>query len=163
VSDADAGRIVRRAALLAPALFLAHVIEEAPEFVAWFNSLVARGITQSAFVAVNAVAAVVTVVLVAAVANAPERGPATVLLAWLALLMGANGLFHLVATVVHARYSPGVVTGTLLYLPYFAWYFALVVRRLRVPLGVAVAASAAGALPMLVHGYLIAFAGSRLF
>jgi len=38
---------------------------------------------------------------------------------WLvvAAIAGANGLFHLVATVRARKYSPGVVTGVLLYIP----------------------------------------------
>jgi Protein of unknown function with HXXEE motif len=157
------GRLVARVALLAPVVFAIHVLEEAPGFVPWFNSLVKPPITQGAFVSVNLGAAVITLLLVAVVAGAPQPLPATVLLAWLALLMGANGLFHIVATAVHGRYSPGVVTAAGLYLPYFVWYFSLVVRRLRVPIPAAAVASIVGALPMLVHGYLIVFRGSRLF
>ena len=34
-----------------------------------------------------------------------------------ALIAGANGIFHLAATVRWRQYSPGVVTGTLFYIP----------------------------------------------
>jgi hypothetical protein len=150
-------------ALLAPVLFAAHVLEEAPSFVAWFNSLVSPGISQPLFLTVNVVAGGITVVLTLAVLASPEPAPATLLLAWLALLMGANGIFHLVGTLVHGRYSPGVVTGVFLYLPYFGCYFWLVVRRLRVSIPAAATASLLGAIPMLVHGCLIVFKGGRLF
>src|SRR5262249_33696424 len=51
---------LRRLAFSLPVIFLLHVAEEAPRFVAWFNSLVARGITQPLFLTVNTVAFVIT-------------------------------------------------------------------------------------------------------
>jgi len=100
---------------------------------------------------------------VAALAVSEERAAILLAVAWLALLMLANGVFHLVATLVHGRYSPGLVTGLALYLPYSAWLLAAVLRRrVASPLTVAIVALA-GALPMAAHGYLIVFEGSRLF
>jgi hypothetical protein len=55
------------------------------------------------------------------------------------------------------------VTSAVLYLPYFAVLFSVVVRRLRLPWGAAVLATVVGAVPMAVHGCLIVFRGSRLF
>jgi hypothetical protein len=45
---------------------------------------------------------------------------------WLivASIAAANGVFHILATIRSREYSPGVVTGTLLYLPLAVWgYF----------------------------------------
>ena len=36
-------------------------------------------------------------------------------------------------------------------------------KRFRVPMSVALGATVLGALPMVIHGYLIVFRGSRLF
>lgn len=140
-----------------------HVIEEAPAFVPWLNSLVEPDISEPRFLMVNGVAFFITVLLSGALAATRERAIAVADLAWLGFLFFANALFHLTATVVHHRYSPGAATAACLYLPYFALLFAVVLRRLRVSWGVALLATVLGALPMAAHGYLIVFRGSRLF
>ena len=77
--------------------------------------------------------------------------------------MLANGLFHIVGTVALGRYCPGVVTATLLYLPFSVLFLRAIVRELGVQsLAVGFVAVLAGA-PMYIHGYLIVFRGSRLF
>ena len=42
---------------------------------------------------------------------------------WLILsaLLAANAIFHIIGVIRLHRYSPGVVTGTVLYLPLFFW------------------------------------------
>jgi hypothetical protein len=82
---------------------------------------------------------------------------------WLGFLIFANAVLHLGGTAVHARYSPGVVTATLLYLPYFGWFTSLVHRRCGIALRTLLATTVVAALPMFVHGYLIVFRGARLF
>jgi len=156
-------RFIGYLALLAPVVFVIHVVEEAPKFVSWFNRLVEPDISEPLFLSVNATAFVITVVLAAVVATTREPVAAVIDLAWLSFLMLANGLFHLIATVAHHSYCPGVVTGMILYLPYFAVLFSVVLTRFRVPVGVALIATVLGALPMAAHGYLIVFRGSRLF
>ncbi|HWM91230.1 MAG TPA: HXXEE domain-containing protein [Thermoanaerobaculia bacterium] len=161
--DAGEPRLLAGLALLAPVVFVIHVIEEGPRFVPWFNSLVEPDISEPLFLTVNGVAFLITVALASALAATREPAIAVVDLAWLGFLMFANGLFHLTATVVHHRYSPGSITAACLYLPYFALLFTVVLRRLRVSWGVALLATVLGALPMAAHGYLIVFRGSRLF
>ncbi|HVR95373.1 MAG TPA: HXXEE domain-containing protein [Thermoanaerobaculia bacterium] len=156
-------RLVAGLALLAPVVFVVHVLEEAPTFVSWFNSLVEPDISEPLFLTVNGVAFVITVVLGGALAATREPAVAVADLAWLGFLMFANAVFHLTATMVHHRYSPGTITAACLYLPYFALLFAVTLKRLRVSWGVALAATLLGALPMAAHGYLIVFRGSRLF
>ena len=156
-------RGISRAALLAPVIFAAHVAEEAPGFVQWFNSLARAGITPSLFFSVNAVGFTITIIVAGMLAATRERGAATLMLAWLGGIMFANAIFHLVATVVHAKYCPGVITASILYLPYFAWFFSVAVRRLHVPPLIAIGAALLGAVPMAAHGYLIVFRGERLF
>jgi Protein of unknown function with HXXEE motif len=156
-------RLLAGLALLAPVVFVIHVLEEAPAFVPWFNSLVEPDISEPLFLTVNGVAFFITVALSGALAATRERAVAVANLAWLGFLFFANALFHLTATVVHHRYSPGAITAACLYLPYFGLLFAAVLKRYRVSWGVALLATVLGALPMAAHGYLIVFRGSRLF
>jgi hypothetical protein len=156
-------RFVAGLALLAPVIFVVHVLEEAPTFVPWFNSLVEPDISEPLFLTVNGVAFLITLVLSGALAATREPAVAVADLAWLGFLMLANAVFHLTATAVHHRYSPGAFTAACLYLPYFALLFAVSLRRLRVSWSIALAATLLGALPMAAHGYLIVFRGSRLF
>ncbi len=153
------GRLV----LVAPVVFILHVSEEAPGFVAWFNSLVPRGITQSLFLAVNAFALAITVLIALLVASSPGRASGALLAAWVGFLMLGNGVFHLVGTVAHGRYCPGVVTGTVLYIPFGSLLLRQIVRERGLRPSVALGAAALGAVPMLVHGYLMVFRSSRLF
>jgi hypothetical protein len=154
---------LRFIALALPAVFVLHVVEEAPSFVAWFNDLVTPPITERMFLSVNATAFAIT--LAVALAVAASREPAAGLLgaAWVGFLMLANGLFHVVATVAHHRYCPGVVTGTLLYLPLSILFLRAASRELHIPGLVVAAVALAGGVPMYAHGYLIVFRGSRLF
>ena len=154
---------LRKLVLIAPFVFILHVFEEAPGFVVWFNSLVPRGISQNLFFTVNAVALTVTVVIALLVAASPDPASGLVLAAWVGFLMLANGVFHLVGTIAHARYCPGVVTGTLLYLPYGVLLLRKIVRDLELNPGVVLGTAALGGVPMLVHGYLVVFRASRLF
>jgi hypothetical protein len=154
---------LRKLVLVAPVVFILHVLEEAPGFVAWFNGLVPRGISQSLFLTVNAVALTITVLIAILVAASPEPTSGLLLAAWVGFLMLANGLLHLVGTIAHSRYSPGVVTGTLLYLPYGLLLLRKIVRDLQLRPLVVLGTAALGAIPMLIHGYLIVFRGSRLF
>lgn len=156
-------RLISVLALLAPVVFVIHVIEEAPTFVPWFNSIVEPDISQATFLTVNGVGFLITVALSGALAATRSPAIAVVDLAWLGFLFFANALLHLTATVVLDRYSPGAITAACLYLPYFALLFAAAVRRLRVGWSVALLAAVLGALPMAAHAYLIVFRGSRLF
>jgi hypothetical protein len=152
-----------RGLLVAPLVFVAHVLEESRGFVPWFNAHVTPGITPDLFWAVNAAALLVTV-LVATVYWATGTGAAMVLVvAWLSFLMLTNAVFHITGAVVDRGYVPGLATAILLYLPYTGWVAAQVVRDRRVAPGLLAAAAAVGAIPMAVHGYRILFLGTRLF
>jgi hypothetical protein len=154
---------LRKLVLVAPIIFIFHVVEEAPGFVAWFNSLVPRGITQNTFLTVNAAAFAITIFVVLFVQVSPDPASSIVLAAWVGFLMLGNGMLHIVGTIAHARYCPGVITGTFLYLPYGVLLLRRTVRDLQVPSTAVFGAAALGAVPMLVHGYLIVFRASRLF
>jgi hypothetical protein len=146
-----------------PCAFALHVSEEAPTFVEWFNSLVARHITQQLFLLVNAVAFGITCCVAFLLVAARDKVSGLIGVAWVGFLMLANGLFHLVGTVVHWRYSPGVVTGTLVYLPLSVLFIRAVVIECRVSPAAALLVALVGGIPMYVHGFLIVFRGNRLF
>ncbi len=152
-----------RLILLAPVIFVLHVIEEAPGFVAWFNAHVDRGITPELFMSVNIAGGVITLLVVGMVWATPSSPSLLIEVAWLSLLMFANGIFHIVATVVDRAYCPGVITSAVLYLPYFGWVVTKILRDRLLTWPSVLLATIFGALPMLVHGYRIVFLRSRLF
>lgn len=152
-----------RIVLLAPVLFLLHVAEEAPGFVTWFNGLVAEGITTELFAWVNAGGFVITLLFAVVLASSREKAGALLTIAWLGFLMLGNAILHITATVVHGRYTPGVLTSVVLYLPFFFWFFRLSLENFRMKPATAALAVLTGAAPMLIHGYLIVFEGRRLF
>jgi hypothetical protein len=154
---------VSRALLIAPLVFAGHVLEEAPRFVEWFNSHVERGITAELFWNVNLSAGIITVMIAGAVWLWPSQGSVLVAVAWLSFLMLANAIFHLVATLADGAYAPGVVTALLLYLPYFIWVIARIMRSRQIRWELILGMVVVGASPMLVHGYRIVFMRSRLF
>jgi hypothetical protein len=149
-------------AVLAPVIFVIHVAEERSGFVAWFNQHVARGITPDLFWTVNLAGLAITVALTAVLWMSPTRGSALAMLGWLSLLFAANGIFHVAAAVLDGRYAPGAISAALLYLPFYIVYARATVRLTNAPASAAVVA-VLGATPMLLHGYLILFRGSRLF
>lgn len=154
---------LRSLAIALPVVFALHVLEEAPGFVAWFNRQVDPDITLRSFISVNATGLVITLIVAGVIAPARDWASAVVATGWVGFLMLANGLFHLVATLAHGGYTPGVVTGTLLYLPLSLLFIFAIARECRMPLPIVAAAALLGGVPMYVHGWLIVFRGGRLF
>jgi hypothetical protein len=154
---------VSRALLLAPFVFVIHFLEESPGFVEWFNAHVARGITPALFWEVNITALVITLAAVAFEWLSRSGFSLMAALVWLGFLMMANAVFHVAGSLVDGRYVPGLATAVVLYIPYYVWLCVAAVRSGRVRAAGLAAGATAGALPMLAHGYLILFRGSRLF
>jgi hypothetical protein len=152
-----------RLLLLAPVIFVCHFLEESPGFVQWFNEHVARGITSGLFWRVNLSALVITLIVVGINWFSRSAFSLTLAIVWLSFLMLANAIFHIVGGLVDRRYVPGLATAILLYLPYYGWFFIRVVKSQRVEMIVLIVGAVLGSLPMLIHGYLIIFRGSRLF
>lgn len=153
---------LRALAALAPVIFVAHVAEEAPGFVAWINSHVTPDVSPSTFWQINTTAFVITVV-VSAVAWLDGSGVSGVAMAgWISFLMGANAFVHIGGAMVDRGYVPGLVSAVLLYLPFCALVFWRV-KRNGSSTGVLLVSAVVGAFPMLVHGYRILFLGARLF
>ena len=154
---------ISRAVLLAPFVFVCHFLEESPTFVEWFNAHVARGITSGLFWRVNISALIITLIVVGIEWLSRSAFSLTLMIAWLGFLMLANAIIHIAGGLVDWQYVPGLVTAIILYIPYFLWLFVKALKSERVnPAGLFVAA-VLGSIPMLVHGYLIVFRGSRLF
>lgn len=108
--------------LLAPVLFWAHIMEEAPGFMRWYNSVVTPPGSESGFIAANVQPLVITTVLAVAAAWIRRKEPAFLLLVWLSYFMFANTIFHVTATLALRRYCPGLITALALYLPFYLWY-----------------------------------------
>lgn len=154
---------LRRGLLLAPLVFVAHFLEESPGFVAWFNAHVTRGITTDLFWTVNATGLVITVLLTLACWTSESPAALVLMVGWLSFLMLTNAVFHVTGAILDRGYVPGLVTASLLYLPYCGWVATQLVRHRPVAPGILAAAAVLGAIPMAVHGYRILFLGTRLF
>ena len=155
-------RQLRRLVALAPVIFAAHVAEEAPGFVEWFNSHVSPGISSQSFWQVNLTALVITVIVSAVVWLGTSNASSVVAVAWLSFLMGANALLHVAGAIVDRGYVPGLATAVLAYVP----YYAVVLRRAKrsgLGAGTLLVTAVVSAIPMLIHGYRILFLGTRLF
>ena len=154
---------VSRVALLAPIMFVCHFLEESPTFVEWFNAHVARGITSGLFWRVNISGLVITLIVVGIEWLSRSSFSLTLLIAWLGFLMLANAIVHIAGGLVDRQYVPGLVTAVLLYIPYYLWLFVKALKSERVNPAALGLAAVLGSIPMLAHGYLIIFQGSRLF
>jgi hypothetical protein len=88
-------------------------------------------------------ALLVAMTIVTGIAGNTPRG--TALWLTLAALLGINGVWHLQATVRGRRYSPGVVTGILLYVPMAVGGFTRMLSTGRATAGTALTSAATGA------------------
>lgn len=112
-----------RAVLLLPVAVLAHVVEEwFGGFPAWTATVFGSELSPERFLVINAVG----LLLVTAGAVAAVRSREA---AWLGVTLAAlftlNALLHLGLSAAYGSYSPGTVTGVVLYLP----LGAVVLRR----------------------------------
>ncbi len=154
---------VSRVLLLAPFIFVCHFLEELPTFVEWFNSRVAQGISSGLFWRVNISALVITLIVVGIEWLSRSAFSLTLVMAWLGFLMLANAIVHVAGGLVDKQYVPGLVTAVLLYIPYYSWLFVKAMKSERAHPAILFVAAMLGSIPMLIHGYLIVFRGSRLF
>ena len=148
--------------LLAPLIYAAHIFEETPGYMRWVNSIVDHPFPdQGHFFAGNLPSIAMTALIAIAAALTLNRVVLLAMLAWLSYFMFANAIFHIVATLVLRRYSPGTATAAVLYLPYFGWFFVYV--RTRVPAWLAATVVLIFGMPMLIQGYRIVFLGTRFY
>ena len=100
-----------------PIAFLAHICEEwlgGPGFPAWTQSTFGVGVSPARFVLISGSGLLMMTVSIIAALRDRRR-------AWLAATFAAmitlNGLLHAIATVAFSTYSPGTITGLLLFIP----------------------------------------------
>jgi hypothetical protein len=104
-----------RAAILLPLAYVVHLAEEwFGGFLEWTPSILGYEIDVERFVIINAIALVMFTVGTLAAFRVPEAGWFA---ASLATLLGLNGILHVLGTVAFGVYSPGAITGLLLYVP----------------------------------------------
>lgn len=118
----------RNATALLPVAFVAHAAEEwLGGFSAWTATALGREVSPGRFLLINLVALPVFVIC-SAVSQRNSRF--LWLSASLATLFGLNGALHTLATLAFWRYSPGVATAVLLYLPLSAIVLRATAERL---------------------------------
>jgi len=149
--------------MLAPVLFAAHIAEEAPGYVRWFNGVVGHGLAEHGFLQANITPLVLTLLIAVAAAWMERLPVAYLMLAWLTHFMFANAIYHIVATIVLRGYSPGTVTAALLYVPYFFWFVRYLRERYRASWDVIVLITALVGLPMYLQTYMVVFRHTRYF
>lgn len=100
---------------LFPLTYAAHIAEEyGGGFYLWLSRVAGVPLSRADFIALNAVAFVVmTAVVIAAVWRPETRW----LMAALGTVVLVNGSVHVIASAATRTYSPGVVTGVLLWIP----------------------------------------------
>jgi hypothetical protein len=149
--------------LLAPVIFICHFSEEAPGFVLWFNQHMHRGINYRLFWDVNITALIITVIVTLMEFLTPSAVSDSMVILWFSFLMLANAIFHIAGSLEDRAYMPGLVTAVILYIPYYFLIIRLIINKHRIRIPVIVVIACLGALPMLIHGYMIVFLGDRLF
>jgi hypothetical protein len=103
-------------AWLFPITYVAHIAEEWwGVFPAWASRLFGATLSDEAFWAINGAG----LLLFCAAAAVAQRGgaPATALGAALGAIVAGNGSTHVVASLLTGTYSPGTVTGAVLWIP----------------------------------------------
>jgi hypothetical protein len=100
---------------LLPAAFVLHILEEwFGGFPEWIGRIAGAPLPRAMFVVVNAIAMLAAVLAVRAAARREADG-------WVGIAVAAvffvNAFAHVFGTVITRAYSPGLVTGLVLYLP----------------------------------------------
>ena len=100
---------------LLPVSYALHVLEEwFGHFPEWMALVLGAPLPRPAFIAINAVALIAMSVAARAAVARERNGWLMVVIATVLLI---NGIAHIVGTLVTGTYSPGLVTGAILYLP----------------------------------------------
>ena len=125
--------------LLFPLTYLLHIAEEnycGERFYNWASRLSGIHLTEQAFLQLNAIAWIVmTIACLMAVWKT-----ISVIVIPLATVVLLNGTLHVAGTIFSATYSPGLVTGLLLWIPLgimTLWQIHKIVSRGRFWIGVA--------------------------
>jgi hypothetical protein len=151
------GRLVGLWPLLFPATYLIHIAEEfwaGDGFYNWIARIGGAGFTAERFLEINALAW--TVMFALCVLVVARSGMLWVSIAFATVVL-LNGMSHVIMSVVTTTYSPGTISGVLLWIP-----LGVVTLTRSYPLTSHQYFAAAAALGLLAHVFvlLIAFRGS---
>lgn len=136
---------------LMPAAFAPHIAEEyGTGFPDWVTQTLGGAMTAGAFLTNNALFMVILLSLTALATWRPSRVTAFVLLSWASGNLFWNAVFHLVTTALYGRYSPGLMTAVLLYLPVSLLVARAALRERVLPLGAFAGATCIGGVLMLL-------------
>lgn len=109
-------------------VFIPHMVEEYPRFPAWATRHF--GATSRAWYVYSHIFLVAIAVPVCLWAgNASSQGWGRIVGTALMITLAMNGVFHVVTTLIFREYSPGVLTGTLLFFPATGYMLLLTVRE----------------------------------
>ncbi len=100
--------------LFVPA-YLCHLAEEFfGGFPAWIGAVIGRPLPPAGFIAINAVALVLMIAAIRAAIRRESHGWMVIAIASLLFL---NAIAHALGSIATASYSPGVITGAVIYFP----------------------------------------------
>ena len=102
-------------AWLFPVAYLCHLLEEwFGGFPEWIAAIAGRPVPRPAFLVINAVALVIMLLATRAAIRKEQHGWMGIAIATVVLL---NAVLHLLGSIVTGTYSPGLITGVILYMP----------------------------------------------
>jgi Protein of unknown function with HXXEE motif len=108
----------RRLIWLMPAAFALHIVEEYQgNFPAWVTQVLGGSFNNLAFAFNNAAFFAIMIGLTVWVGKSGSRLAAFLLIAWTSGNIFWDALFHVLTTAKFDRYSPGLITSSVLYLP----------------------------------------------
>jgi len=108
----------RRLVWLMPAAFVLHIAEEyIGGFPSWVTHVLGGAFDNLAFAANNAAFMAIMLALTAWTSRTGSRLATFLLIAWASGNLFWDALFHILTTAALNRYSPGLVTASLLYIP----------------------------------------------
>jgi hypothetical protein len=103
---------------LLPAAFAPHIAEEyVGGFPRWVTHVLGGSFNNLAFAVNNAIFMAIMLALTIWTSRSRSRLAAFLLIAWASGNLFWDGLFHVVTTAAFDRYSPGLVTASLFYIP----------------------------------------------
>ncbi len=101
-------------AWLLPVTIFIHQLEEYfGEFPAWFSNLLNAELSNNDFLMINGIGLFIFI----AIALIYTFSKNNMLLVALGTLVFVNGMTHLIASILTLSYSPGTISGTLLFIP----------------------------------------------
>jgi hypothetical protein len=107
----------KQIAWLIPAAYFLHLLDEyfsGAGFSSWYSSMFQVDLSVNDFITINSVGFAVTLLIVILYSFNKTN---IFLIAMLGFLFFINGLVHPFVSIVTATYSPGTLTGVLIYLP----------------------------------------------